>query len=471
MDAREWYATYQRIPTIVDEMLAKNGAKRLAERVALDVTSGNVFDFLDNWQEKDFWPKLGSESSSDCQGVRELPMEVDNQARAALLKQDVQAAQVSAAELLTTPGAPRKRHIEILLPSGLTYRAGDYLAVLPMNSPQVVKRVMKRFKLPWDTTINIKPGANTTLPTGQLLSVHDVLTSMLELGQPITSRAMQSVAKSLPDEKSRAALEGRAKKEDFQKLNITLLDILEDYPDAAFTVGEFLSAMTPMRVRQYSISSSPLEDAAKATLTYSVLDAPPRNGRKDHRYLGACSTFLERLSPGDHLHIGLRPSRAGFHPPKDDKTPMIMACAGTGLAPFRGFVAERAIKKKGGAEVGPALLFYGLNAPDEDDMYRDQFDQWEKEGVVSVRRAFAHAPDKSEGAKYVQDRIWHDREDVKKYYRDGAALYLCGAGVVGSGVEGAMAKIRAESQNCSIEEATEWVKNAKGERYWADVFA
>lgn len=435
------------------------------------MTSGNVFDFLDNWQEKDFWPKMGSESSADSQGIRELPMDVDVQARTSLLKQDMQLAQVSAAELLTTPGAPRKRHIEILLPSGMTYRSGDYLAVLPLNSPQVVKRVMKRFKLPWDTTIRIKQGANTTLPTGELLSVHDVLAAMVELGQPITSRAMQSVAKSIADDKVRASLEERVKKEDFQRLNITLLDILEDYPDAAFTIGEFLSAMTPMRVRQYSISSSPLEDAAKATLTYSVLDVPQRSGRKDSRYLGACSTFLERLSVGDHLQISLRPSRTGFHLPKDDKTPMIMACAGTGLAPFRGFVAERALKKKAGADVGFALLFYGLNAPDEDDMYRDQFDEWEKQGVVSVRRAFTHAPEKSEGAKFVQDRIWHDREEVKKLFREGAAVYLCGAGVVGSGVEAAMAKIRAESTGESIEDATEWVKKTKGDRFWADVFA
>jgi cytochrome P450/NADPH-cytochrome P450 reductase len=156
-----------------------------------------------------------------------------------------------------------------------------------------------------------------------------------------------------------------------------------------------------MRVRQYSISSTPLDDASKCTLTYSVLDAPQRSGRKDARYLGACSTFLERLNPGDQLQVSLRPSRSGFHLPQDDKIPLIMACAGTGLAPFRGFVAERALKKKSGAEVGPALLFYGLNAPDEDDMYRDLFDAWEQQGVVSVRRAFTHQADASEGCRFV----------------------------------------------------------------------
>lgn len=436
----------------------------------MDVTSGNIFDFLDKWQEEELWPKLGGTKVDDIRALREIPTEIDIQARSNMLQQEVQLAQVSATRLLTKPGAMRKRHIEILLPSGMTYRSGDYLAVLPLNSPQVVQRVMKRFKLPWDTTITIKSGANTTLPIGKLLSVHDILSGMVELGQPITSRSMAAIADSIGDEKMKKDLQERIEKEDFQKLNVTLIDVLEDYPDATFSLGEFLATVTPMRVRQYSISSSPLEDASKCTLTYSVLDVPQKSGRKDARYLGACSTFLERLNPGDHFHMSLRPSRSGFHLPQDDKLPMIMACAGTGLAPFRGFVAERALKKKVGADMGPALLFYGLNAPDEDDMYRDEFDAWEEQGVVNVRRAFAHATDASVGCKFVQERIWHDREEVKELFRKGANLYLCGSGVVGAGVEAVLARIRAESSGDTLEEATEWVKKTKGERFWSDVF-
>ncbi|CAN9276324.1 unnamed protein product [Alternaria sp. RS040] len=468
---KEWVSTYQKVPTFVDDAMSKNGATRLTERVALDVTSGNVFDFVDDWEDKELWPKLGGQKSNANNSTKALPLEIDVSARSNILRQEMELAQVTEARLLTRVGAMRKRHLEVLLPSGWTYRAGDYIAVLPINSPQVVQRVMKRFRLPWDATLTIKSEANTSLPTGKMLSVHDVLSGMVELGQPITSRSMTAVANSIADKKKRSEVEERVERENFQKLNVTLIDILEDYPDAAFTFAEFLAAMTPMRVRQYSISSTPLEDAAKCSLTYSVLDAPQKSGRKDARYLGACSTYLERLNPGDQVQVSLRPSRSGFHLPQDDKTPLIMACAGTGLAPFRAFVAERALKKKTGAEVGPSLLFYGLNAPDEDDMYREAFDEWEKQGVVSVRRAFTFKPEASGGCKFVQERIWHDREDVTKLFREGASLYLCGAGVIGTGVEAAMAKIRAEKSGETIEEATEWVKKVKGDRFWTDVFA
>lgn len=467
----EWVSTYQKVPTFIDDAMSKNGATRLTERVALDVTSGNVFDLVDEWEEKALWPRLGGQKSNANNSVKSLPLEIDVSARSNMLRQEMQLAQVTEARLLTRIGAMRKRHLQVLLPSGWTYRTGDYIAVLPLNSPQVVQRVMKRFRLPWDAALSIKPEANTSLPTGKMLSIHDVLSGMVELGQPITSRSMLAVANSIPDEKKRSEIEERIEEEDFQKLNVTLIDILEDYPDAAFTFAEFLAAMTPMRVRQYSISSTPLEDASKCSLTYSVLDAPQKSGRKDARYLGACSTYLERLKTGDQLQVSLRPSRSGFHLPQDDKVPLIMACAGTGLAPFRAFISERALKKRTGAEIGPSLLFYGLNAPDEDDMYREAFDEWEKQGVVSVRRAFTLKAEASEGCKFVQERIWHDREDVKKLFKEGASLYLCGAGIIGIGVEATMAKIRAESTGENIEKATEWVKKVKGDRFWADVFA
>jgi cytochrome P450/NADPH-cytochrome P450 reductase len=202
-----------------------------------------------------------------------------------------------------------------------------------------------------------------------------------------------------------------------------------------------------------------------------VIDAPDKSGRTNGNFLGVCSTYLERLSPGDWVQIALRPSRTGFHPPGDDNAAMIMACAGTGLAPFRGFMSERAIKKEQGSDVGPALLFYGLNGPDEDDMYRDEFDKWEKQGVVSVRRAFTLASEQSKGCKYVQDRIWEDRDEVADMFRKGAQVYLCGAGVVGVGVEQAMARIKRQESGCSEEEAKAWVAEQKGGRYWADVFS
>ncbi|KAI1052139.1 hypothetical protein LB506_003783 [Fusarium annulatum] len=370
--------------------------------------------------------------------------------------------------LLSKPGAPRKRHIGIILPSGTTYRAGDYLAVLPLNHPDVVHRVMRRFNLPWDATVVIDGSKSTSLPTDQPLSVQNLLAGMLELGQPVTERQAQQLAETIPDKTKSDELKERVNQGNIHKLNTTLLDLLEDYPSATYSFGQYLAALPALHLRQYSISSSPIASPSpsECSLTYSVIDAPARGSSQGHRYLGVASTYLERLQPGDHLQVGVRPSRSGFHLPIDNKTPIVMACAGTGLAPFYGFVAERA-----GLDVGTALLFYGCNDPDEDDLYRQQFDEWEHEGVVKVYRAYTFASKKSENCKFVQDRMWFDRKDIVASFRQGAQIYICGAGIVGSSIQKVLVKIKAEVADCDEETAAEWVDSMKGERYWADVFA
>ncbi|KAI5235172.1 putative P450 monooxygenase [Aureobasidium subglaciale] len=475
---KEWASTYQRIPKVVDSTLAKKGADRLVDRFEADVTDGSVFDKFDKWQDEQLWPafeksfgKKSSTQGASESDASELKVAIDYQTRSNLLRQNMQVAEVCDTRLLTRLGAPRKRHIALKLPTGLTYKTGDYLTVLPHNPIENVRRVMKRFGLPWDATLKIEEGSATSLPTGIAMPVYDILSGMVELAQPATSRAVQIIAKTIADKEKSEELASRAGDESFQKNNISVLDVLEQYPMAEFSIGQFLGAVPPMRVRQYSISSSPLEKENVATLTWSVIDAPAKGGVKGHRFEGVSSNFLERLSVGDHVQISHRASRTGFGLPKDDETHLLMACAGTGLAPFRAFVAERALKKAAGKKIGKAMLFYGLNAPDEDDMYREEFDAWEKEGVVDVRRAFTYASDQSHGCKFVQERLWHDREDAVEMFRQDAKLYLCGAGVVGNGIAEAMKKIRMDLKGDSEEEAAEFVANLKGERYWADVFS
>lgn len=453
--------------------MARNGGQRLTDRFALDVTEENVFDALDQWAEDKFWPALGSASIDDS-AFRELKLEIDTTRRSAALKQQMEQGEVTEARLLTKPGVSRKRHIGIRLPTGITYQAGDYLAILPTNPPATIRRVMKRFSLPWDAMMTIDPSAITFLPTGEQLSVHDILSSMVELNQSVTAKLTTTLSRCIADGKAGQDLLTRAK--DPRTLeSTTLLDLLEEYPSADFPFGAYLAAMPAMRIRQYSISSSPLAQPSIATLTWSVVDAPPKgqsnNNNTTANFLGTCSTYLERLTPGDKVQLALRPSRSGFHPPSDNSTPLLMACAGTGLAPFRGFVAERAIKTAAGATLAPALLFYGLSAPDEDDMYREEFDAWEAQGVVSIRRAFSQRPEMSEGCRYVQNRILHDRKEVVESFRRGALVYVCGAGRVGVGVEGVMAEIRMEERGIGEEEARRWVQEQKSERFWADIFS
>jgi cytochrome P450 / NADPH-cytochrome P450 reductase len=185
----------------------------------------------------------------------------------------------------------------------------------------------------------------------------------------------------------------------------SVLDLLEDYPDIKFSFADFLVMLPAMRIRQYSISSSPLWNAQHVTLTISVLDAPSLSGRKEP-FLGVASTYLASLRPGDKVQMAVRASAAAFHLPQDPKTPLVLFCAGSGLAPMRGFLQERALQKKAGREVGKAILFFGCRSPDQDYIYyEEELKKWEELGVVELKPAFSRAPEKSEGCKYVQEYV------------------------------------------------------------------
>ena len=182
-----------------------------------------------------------------------------------------------------------------------------------------------------------------------------------------------------------------------------MLDLLEQYPDLAISFAAFLSLMPAMRVRQYSISSSPLWNAQRVTLTVSVIDTPALAGHTE-RFLGVASTYLASLRPGDKVQMAVRPSAAAFHPPADPRAPLVLFCAGSGLAPMRGFLQERACQKAAGREIGKTLLFFGCRRPTEDFLYSDSdLKEWQELGVVDVRPAFSRESDKSFGCKYIQE--------------------------------------------------------------------
>jgi len=95
---------------------------------------------------------------------------------------------------------------------------------------------------------------------------------------------------------------------------------------------------------QYSISSSPLDNPRQAALTIAVLDAPHMSGNHT-RYQGIATNFLSMLIPGSHIRAGIKLSDKQFHLPTDPSVPILMAASGSGIAPFRGFVQERALQK------------------------------------------------------------------------------------------------------------------------------
>lgn len=231
-----------------------------------------------------------------------------------------------------------------------------------------------------------------------------------------------------------------------------------------------------MRIRQYSISSSPLSDPKIASLTWAVLDTPS-TAADGKRFLGVASNYLSQVEAGDLVHVTVKPSHGHFHPPADiESTPVIMLCAGTGLAPFRGFVQERAMQKAAGRTLAPAHLFIGCAYPDKDRLFASELDKWVADGVVNVAYAHSKAKDTSKDCAHVQDRLWLERDEMKRLFEQGAKIYICGSANVGEGIAATVKRIYGEAAETvgrpkTSAQIEEWFRSIKSDRYASDVFA
>ncbi|MFT3775849.1 MAG: cytochrome P450 [Minicystis sp.] len=478
---RQWARTYQAIPARVDTALTAAGATRVGTRGEADA-SGDFFGAFDAWYAT-LWENLAAALGKTATQVDEGPavaVEVVAQGRAAILRQEeLRVGQlVVNRELvdMTSPLGRSKRHFEIELPEGMTYRAGDYLAVLPRNPQANVDRAMLRFGFAPDTHVILRRRAATltTLPTDYPIAVGELLASYVELAQPATRAQVRELAAATRCPPDKRALEALAEEEayarDLLAKRVSVLDLLDRFPACELSFERFLAMLPPLRARSYSIASSPLWNARRCALCVAIVDAPALSGQG--RYLGVASNHLAGAAVGARLAVAVRPSQRHFHPPEDPRTPMILIGAGTGLAPFRGFLQERAAQAQAGRAVGPSLLFFGCDHPDVDLLYADELDAWQRAGIVDVRPAFTRA--EADGVKFVQDRVWKDRDDVAKLFGEGAVVYVCGDGQrMAPAVRATLARIYAEETGMPQEEALRAVEQIERERgrFVEDVFS
>ncbi|CDO72208.1 hypothetical protein BN946_scf184970.g60 [Trametes cinnabarina] len=472
---RDWQKTYQRIPRLIDNTLAQRGATRLTDRGESDAGGADFFEAFDAW-EKTLWEKLSkaysTTESADAGGLS-VKMVSSSMSRAEALRQkDAALGTVIDNRVLTSPNAPTKRHIEFALPEGMTYRAGDYLAILPLNPERTVRRALARFGLSAEQEIELSSGGPTSLPVNKPVHIFAIFSGYVELSQPATMREIDILLKAKNSEASAEGLSELARdyKEKVFERRLSVLDILEEYPDIDLPLSTFLQMLPSMRIRQYSISSSPLWNPQHVTLTISVIDAPAISGRTEP-FLGVASTYLAALRPGNKVQLSVRASNAAFHPPNDLTVPLVMFCAGSGLAPMRGFLQERAMQKQAGREVAKSLLFFGCRSPKEDYLYGDaELREWSEMGVVDVRPAFSRSSDDSEGCRYVQDRVRHDKPDVVRAFLMGGKFYVCGASKIASGVKQVLVEFFKETRNLDDEGALATFEKVMNGRYATDIF-
>ncbi|VUC32769.1 unnamed protein product [Clonostachys rosea] len=484
----DWVNTHQRVPKLINSKLSELGAQRLADLGTSDVSTGATFSDFEAWEDGMFWPalkarygdddKTGSTSTSEPQGVSATVSHPRN----STLRQDVHLATVIKSETLTAYEGGEltlKKHVEVELPPELKYETGDYLAVLPVNPEETVHRAMRALGLSWDAHLEITSDVPVALPIEGSVSAKDVLSSYVELSQPATKRNILKLIQITNDEKTIQGLTRLANDhyaEEVTAKRVSILDLLERFPALYIPVGTFLSMLPPMRVRQYSISSSPLFKPSRATLTFSTLREPSLSNALN-LYIGVASSYLASLQPSDILQVIVRPSPPAFSlPSSSENTPLVFVAAGTGIAPFRAFIQHRALQISSGQKLAPAFLYFGCRSPETDDLYRDQLDEWELLGAIQVRRVYSRstATPESQGCKYVQDRIWKDRKEVWDLWeKGGAKVFVCGSKGVGEGVREVMIRMKREASKedeRSETELTKWFHAQRNVRYVEDIF-
>lgn len=482
---RNWAATYQHVPSRFDERLAELGGTRLLERTAADASGdlgGAVREFttrlrralLEQYGDADALEASGPDAPSDAYEVREVtggPLD------ALAARHGLVPMTVSEAYDLTAPGHPRtKRFVRLALPDGVTYRTGDHLTVLPVNDPALVERAAAAFGVDLDTVLDIRSGhpRRDGLAVDRPLTARQLLSHHVELqGQPTAGQlAVLAAANPCPPERATLvalAEDAAARAADGR----TLLELVEACPALRGALGwtQLLEVLTPLRPRHYSVSSSPGAHPGHADLMVSLLEAPARSG-SGLLYRGTGSGHLNGVRPGDTVLARVQPCREAFRIDHADAAPVIMVAAGTGLAPFRGTIADRARLTEEGAQLPLALCYFGCDAPDADFLHAEELRAAESAGAVSLRPAFSAAP--VDGVAFVQHRIAAEGDEVWDLLSAGARVYVCGDGSrMAPGVREALRTLhRDRTPGATAADSEQWLNELTAQgRYVEDVYA
>ncbi|WP_428950264.1 cytochrome P450 [Streptomyces sp. cg35] len=472
---RNWAATYQHVPTRIDDRLAALGSERLCERAAADASgdlTGTVRTFTAGLRAA----LLERYGDPDATGTGPAPTATYDIREVTGGPRDLAAARhglapltVTEAHDLTAPGHPRtKRFLRLALPDGQTYRTGDHLTVLPAHEPALVDRAVRALGVDPDTLLDIRTDRprRDTLPVDRPLTVRELLSRHVELQHRPSPDHVAALAAANPCPPEAAAL--AALPADDPR---TFLELIEDHPAlrGALTWPQLIDLLPPLKPRHYSVSSSPALVPGHVDLMVSVLDAPAASG--SGRYRGTGSTHLAALRPGDTVLGRVQPCRDAFRIRPDAPGPVVMIAAGTGLAPFRGAIAERLAAAGQGDRLPPALLYFGCDHPDRDLLHADELRAADADAAISLRAVFSDAP--VDGHAFVQHRIAAEGAELWALLDAGARVYVCGDGArMAPGVRAAFRDLyRAHVPGADATAAEQWLAALVVDgRYVEDVY-
>jgi len=328
-------------------------------------------------------------------------------------------------------------HVEIEAGEDVSYEPGDSLGLIPHNKKETVDNILSVTGADGEAEIGFR---------NEKLTLREALTrriNIVYLPERVVKQYAAVVQQDIPDTR------------------IDLLDLLRIYPvkDAA-QFEQVIAILEPMAPRLYSISSSPETHGNEIHLTVARDKFSINNELK----YGLCSDHLCQLQEGITVDFHIHKNNQ-FRLPAPEKD-IIMIGPGTGIAPFRSFIAER---DASGAE-GRNWLFFGDQKFTSDFLYQTEIQNWAQTGVLSkVNLAFSRD---QQSKIYVQHRMLENADELWQWIDSGAYIYICGARYpMSTDVENTLLQIIERQGGKTIAEAIEYLDKMKEEnRYLLDVY-
>ena len=343
------------------------------------------------------------------------------------------------------------RHIEIdLADSGLRYQPGDALGVWYQNDPALVKELVELLWLKGDEPVTVD---GKTLPLAEALEWHFELTVN-------TANIVENYATLTRSETLLPLVGDKAQLQQYAATT-PIVDMVRFSP-AQLDADALIGLLRPLTPRLYSIASSQAEVESEVHITVGAV----RYDIEGRARAGGASSFLaDRVEEDGEVRVFIE-HNDNFRLPANPQTPVIMIGPGTGIAPFRAFMQQRAAD---GAE-GKNWLFFGNPHFTEDFLYQVEWQRYVKEGVLS-RIDLAWSRDQQQKV-YVQDKLREQGAELWRWINDGAHIYVCGdANRMAKDVEQTLLDVIAEFGAMDAEAADEFLSELRVERrYQRDVY-
>ncbi|WP_392562732.1 assimilatory sulfite reductase (NADPH) flavoprotein subunit [Orbus sturtevantii] len=430
-----------------DQRLAQLGAKRLADRVDADTDYQAA---CDNWRQMivDQLTQISAQNLvTNKPNNNPIIVETSRYSR-----DNPFLATVNINQKITASHSDRDiRHIELdLTDSGIRYQAGDTLGVWYQNSLTLVDELLSTTQLDGETNIELH---------GENYSLQQALVEKVELTQN-TPVIITKYAELIKNSELLQLADDKSALRDFAQTT-PIIDMLTHY-QGQFTAQELIDILRPLTPRLYSIASAQDEVGEEAHLTVNVV----QYFIADKQRTGGASYFLaEQIPEQSQIKIFIE-QNDNFRLPNDHSLPIIMIAAGTGIAPFRAFMQQRANQ----ATKGESWLLFGNPHFTADFLYQVEWQTYMKDGILT-RIDLAWSRDQANKI-YVQDKLLAQAVDIWQWLQRGAYIYVCGdANKMAKAVNNALLNIIMQQGLFNEEQANNYLDELRStKRYQRDIY-